>query len=113
MGVIIAAFLLLAVAAIVIYVVTERCAKQNSNASDSSTVSSRSPPVVACCSFADCFDRGEYECDDERNSREVTDANGEHVAAWELPSLDYLSEEQTMKYLRTHHHRTQIRDTGG
>ena len=25
-----------------------------------------------------------------------------HVAAWDLPSLDYLSEEQTLKYLRKH-----------
>ncbi len=25
-----------------------------------------------------------------------------HIAAWDLPSLDYLSEEQTMKYLKKH-----------
>ena len=30
------------------------------------------------------------------NSNNMT----KHVAAWDLPSLDYLSEEQTLKYLR-------------
>lgn len=67
--------------------------------------------------------RGEYECDDpkERMAHEAASMGLEsrsrskvpegqtvlsrdaHVAAWDLPSLDYLSEEQTMKYLRRHH----------
>ena len=33
-----------------------------------------------------------------------------HVAAWDLPSLDYLSEEQTLKYLRKHEEDVQRRE---
>ncbi len=47
-----------------------------------------------------CCDRGEYECDDQKDGE---DREEHHVTAWDLPSMDYLSEEQTMKYLRTHH----------
>lgn len=50
-------------------------------------------------------DRGQYVCDEAKAAggeqrpparEETTDS---HVAAWDLPGLDYLSEEQTMKYL--------------
>ena len=59
--------------------------------------------------------RGDYECDESRDvvdeRRNHVGENGEggakHVAAWELPSLDYLSEEQTMKYLKQQHGQTQ------
>ena len=43
--------------------------------------------------------KGDYECEDEKQ-----DGTEEHIAAWDMPSLDYLSEEQTMKYLKRHHH---------
>ena len=33
-----------------------------------------------------------------------------HVAAWDLPSLDYLSEEQTLKYLKKHEEDIQRRE---
>lgn len=46
-------------------------------------------------------DQGQYVCDDVKvtpTNRNTTNTDN-HVAAWELPGLDYLSEEQTMKYL--------------
>jgi len=51
-----------------------------------------------------CCDRGEYECDGVQSvkARDDDEDDEDHVAAWDLPSLDYLSEEQTMKYLRRH-----------
>ena len=36
-----------------------------------------------------------------------------HVAAWDLPSLDYLSEEQTLKYLRKHEEDVRRREQQG
>jgi len=42
---------------------------------------------------------------DRRSQKGESDGNSnmtKHVAAWDLPSLDYLSEEQTLKYLRKH-----------
>ena len=48
--------------------------------------------------------RGDYKCDDHKvcaAPASGSEPEGEtHVAAWDLPSLDYLSEEQTMKYLK-------------
>ena len=48
--------------------------------------------------------RGDYKCDDQKICAAPAPGaarDGEtHVAAWDLPSLDYLSEEQTMKYLK-------------
>ena len=57
-------------------------------------------------------DRGQYECDEEERDKRAKSGGGRvggpgqprfgntvHVAAWDLPGLDYLSEEQTMKYL--------------
>ncbi len=107
-GAIIAAFLFLAVIAIAAYVVTERCSKSRNSNNPGAPPGSSPPPVVACCSLSsfDCCDRGEYECDEPPRPSEKAQnggSNASHVAAWELPSLDYLSEEQTMKYLRTHH----------
>ncbi len=67
-GAIIASFLCLALIAIAVYIVTERCSKRSGGNSSSSSTSTT--PVVACCSFADCFDRGEYECDEQRKSGE-------------------------------------------
>ena len=42
-------------------------------------------------------------CSGTRDSSQ--DGGERHVAAWDLPSLDYLSEEQTLKYLRNHERR--------
>ena len=60
------------------------------------------------------FDRGQYICDE--NSKEKTAKSRKtdaghprnqdkvvHVAAWDLPGLDVLTEEQTMKYLHREH----------
>ena len=64
-------------------------------------------------------DRGQYICDEDskeksakiRRSGECQPRNQDkmvHVAAWDLPGLDVLTEEQTMKYL----HREQQRQSG-
>jgi hypothetical protein len=34
-----------------------------------------------------------------RAKRQLSGSQQAHVAAWDLPSLDYLDEEQTIKYL--------------
>lgn len=52
--------------------------------------------------------KGDYECEDQKGSSPHSTGGETHVAAWDLPSLDYLSEEQTMKYLKRHH-----RDSNG
>ena len=53
--------------------------------------------------------RGDYKCDDQKicappASGGEQEGGETHVAAWDLPSLDYLSEEQTMKYLKNARH---------
>ena len=40
--------------------------------------------------------RGDYVCDDIVPGNRQ---NQPHVAAWDAPSMDFLSEEQTLKYL--------------
>ena len=43
--------------------------------------------------------RGDYVCDVDDTQTLGNRANQPHVAAWEAPGMDYLSEEQTLKYL--------------
>jgi hypothetical protein len=47
--------------------------------------------------------KGDYECDSP-SAKQFEQSNlarsQSHVAAWNLPSLDYLSEEHTLKYIR-------------
>ena len=61
-------------------------------------------------------DRGQYVCDEKQKTAGKPNAGQPHkddkmvhVAAWDLPGLDVLTEEQTMKYL----HREQQRKAGG
>jgi hypothetical protein len=62
------------------------------------------------------FDRGQYVCDENSKEKSAksrkTDAGQPriqetpvHVAAWDLPGLDVLTEEETMKYLHREHQR--------
>ena len=64
-------------------------------------------------------DRGQYICDEDSKEKSAKARRSDagqprkqdkmvHVAAWELPGLDVLTEEQTMKYL----HREQQRQLG-
>ena len=65
------------------------------------------------------FDRGVYKCDEDLKEKSAKARMSEagqprnqdkmvHVAAWELPGLDVLTEEQTMKYLHREHQRQQL-----
>ena len=62
------------------------------------------------------FDRGQYICDEtskEKTAKSRRSGEGQprtqektsHVAAWDLPGLDVLTEEQTMKYIQREHQR--------
>ena len=62
------------------------------------------------------FDRGQYVCDEntkEKSAKARRSGEGQprtqektiHVAAWDLPGLDVLTEEQTMKYIQREHQR--------
>ena len=62
------------------------------------------------------FDRGQYVCDEnskEKAAKARRSGEGQprtqdktiHVAAWDLPGLDVLTEEQTMKYIQREHQR--------
>ena len=42
--------------------------------------------------------RGDYVCDHD-NISPGNRPNQPHVAAWDAPGMDFLSEEQTLKYL--------------
>ena len=44
------------------------------------------------------FFRGDYVCDSDTISP-GNRQNQPHVAAWDAPGMDFLSEEQTLKYL--------------
>ena len=44
------------------------------------------------------FCRGDYVCDNDTLTP-GNRANQPHVAAWDAPGMDFLSEEQTLKYI--------------
>lgn len=47
----------------------------------------------------DLCSRGHYICDGADSQPPGNTKNQPHVAAWDAPSMDFLSEEQTLKYL--------------
>lgn len=44
-------------------------------------------------------EKGDYKCEESEDAIR-RDQDEHHVAAWDLPSLDYLTEEEAMKYIK-------------